>query len=75
MYSKAEILSLARFQDGDTKVKFMLKILEKIHLGSEIGSGSRSGFVFGSEKVLKAKSQIRIRKTISDQQNCAEVKH
>ncbi len=31
---KAEICNQASLQDGDTKVKFLLKILEKIYAGS-----------------------------------------
>jgi hypothetical protein len=34
------ICYLAHLQDGNTKVKFTLKILEKIHVESETGSGS-----------------------------------
>jgi hypothetical protein len=41
-------------QDGNTKVKFMLRILEKIHVGSLTGSGSernrKVGSGYGSEK-------------------------
>ncbi len=36
------ICNLKHLQDKNTKVKFMLRILEKIHEGSETGSGSRS---------------------------------
>jgi hypothetical protein len=33
------LCNLTNLQDGNTKIKFMLRILEKIHLGSETGSG------------------------------------
>ncbi len=43
-----KIWDLTHFQDKNTKVKFKLRILEKIHVGSEtnwkVGSGSGSGY-------------------------------
>ncbi len=47
-----KISNLTHLQDGNTKVKFMSRILEKIHVGSEKGSGSETNWKVesGSEK-------------------------
>jgi hypothetical protein len=39
------ICNLTHLQDGNTKVKFVLRLFKKIHVGSETGSGSTSNTV------------------------------
>jgi hypothetical protein len=60
------ICNLTHLQDGNTKVKFMLRILEKIHVGFLTGSGYGSG----SETIWKIGSVYESEKIIPDPQFC-----
>ncbi len=55
LYMKAELCNLTRLEDGDKKIKFMLKILEKMHAGFE--TICKVGF--GSEKIISYSQHCR----------------
>ncbi len=42
MFISRRIMQPSQLQDENTKVKFMLKILEQNHVGSETGAGSET---------------------------------
>jgi hypothetical protein len=50
------ICNITHFQDGNTKVKFMLKNLEEIPVGSESGSGSE--ILSGSTSLIERKTNL-----------------